>query len=114
MRYARVRGIPPLRLAFRYLIKNVMVPALTFLRYRLVAFLLTGLLVVGGVSVSPFDWKIPGVERTNIKPQYDEWTFSDGRSVPAARSSPTRQLLSDTQTHAPPWPGKNARRQFLP
>ncbi|MCP3961531.1 MAG: adenosylhomocysteinase, partial [bacterium] len=25
--------------------------------------------------------KIPGVERVNIKPQYDEWVFSDGRSV---------------------------------
>ena len=25
--------------------------------------------------------KIPGVKKTNIKPQYDEWTFADGRSV---------------------------------
>jgi ABC-type dipeptide/oligopeptide/nickel transport system permease component len=45
MRYARVRGIGPWRLALRYLLKNVMVPALTFLRYRLV-FLLSGALVV--------------------------------------------------------------------
>ncbi len=25
--------------------------------------------------------KIPGIEHTNIKPQYDEWTFPDGHSV---------------------------------
>ncbi len=25
--------------------------------------------------------KIPGIQRTNIKPQYDEWTFPDGHSV---------------------------------
>ncbi|MDX1502616.1 MAG: adenosylhomocysteinase [Thermoanaerobaculia bacterium] len=25
--------------------------------------------------------KIPGVERINVKPQYDEWRFADGRSI---------------------------------
>ncbi len=25
--------------------------------------------------------KIPGIKRTNIKPQYDKWTFADGHSV---------------------------------
>jgi adenosylhomocysteinase len=25
--------------------------------------------------------KIPGIERINIKPQYDEWAFPDGHSV---------------------------------
>ncbi len=25
--------------------------------------------------------KVPGVRKTNIKPQYDEWTFADGHSV---------------------------------
>jgi adenosylhomocysteinase len=25
--------------------------------------------------------KVPGIKRTNIKPQYDMWTFADGHSV---------------------------------
>ena len=25
--------------------------------------------------------KVPGIKHTNIKPQYDQWTFSDGHSV---------------------------------
>jgi adenosylhomocysteinase len=25
--------------------------------------------------------KVPGIQRTNIKPQYDKWTFADGHSV---------------------------------
>ncbi len=25
--------------------------------------------------------KLPGIKKTNIKPQYDMWTFSDGHSV---------------------------------
>ena len=25
--------------------------------------------------------KIPGIKKTNIKPQYDKWTFPDGHSV---------------------------------
>ena len=25
--------------------------------------------------------KVPGIERVNIKPQYDEWVFPDGHSV---------------------------------
>jgi len=25
--------------------------------------------------------KVPGIKKTNIKPQYDEWTFADGHSV---------------------------------
>lgn len=37
-----------------------------FLRFRLVAFVLATLVVVGGVAVSPFDWKIPGIERSPI------------------------------------------------
>ena len=43
--------------------------------------------------------KIPGIQKTNIKPQYDEWSFPDGHSDPGARRrSPAQPGLR----HRPP------------